>query len=322
MTFPVLLVLSLTVLGVSGDACEIRSRGLLEKFNGDNGVIKVPCKFHASTFSCQGYTVRVAPGMATDQKFRFYTNTMWVSISKDSTDHYWHGRTSALRMKSHFKQDVVGKAPFATKDENLTGADFSIEQTPDEDTYSVTLSVSDADFQVIYYAYDHGNRTRRNLSGIKLMCPDVAFGRDNTYPNNICGSESDSVPLETRKTALGLDSIPQTLMYDILNNTKVEQGNCQCETAISVFHQCSETERSQAIKSCGNIIADSSVGQCLSHYNFDPMDVFIYCLRYKCTGPSDSCYLLQEALDVCSMLDVFPTGAACPPKADGYSTVI
>ena len=38
------------------------------------------------------------------------------------------------------------------KKENLTGAPFSVVQTADDNSYSVTLGISDSDFEIKYYA--------------------------------------------------------------------------------------------------------------------------------------------------------------------------
>ena len=62
--------------------------------------------------------------------------------------------------------------------------------------------------------------------------------------------------------------------------------NSQCETAIRVFRRC-QMDRVQVIKECSPVLTRNQLVSCLTRYNQVPMDVFVYCLKYKCAGQND-----------------------------------
>lgn len=76
---------------------------------------------------------------------------------------------------------------FTTKDEQLTGAGFTVMQSPDYNDYSTTLSVSNADFEITFFAYDENDKSRRKNSGVQITCPDATYTRYSNYPESLCG---------------------------------------------------------------------------------------------------------------------------------------
>ena len=52
-----------------------------------------------SSAGLQGYTIRVVPGVALDSKYRYYTHSARVYITKEGTDYFWVGRTDTKRVR-------------------------------------------------------------------------------------------------------------------------------------------------------------------------------------------------------------------------------
>ena len=86
--------------------------------------------------------------------------------------------------------------------------------------------------------------------------------------------------------------------------------NPQCEIAMQVFKDC--PDQVQAVKDCGGIISNNKIMKCLRDYNVDPMDAFVYCLKYLCRDDSDSCALLKEDMENCPKVPAVRSGTSCP----------
>lgn len=78
-----------------------------------------------------------------------------------------------------------------------------------------------------------------------------------------------------------------------------------------VFRSCS-ADRTEVIKGCQKLISNNNMLGCMLRKNFDPMNTFIYCLKYKCTNDAVSCDLLKEVIEECSNIPAFPAGTVCP----------
>ena len=76
---------------------------------------------------------------------------------------------------------------FSMKDEHLTGAGFTVMQSGDDADYSTTLSVSNADFEITFFAYDENEKSRRKNAGVQITCPDATYTRYSNYPESMCG---------------------------------------------------------------------------------------------------------------------------------------
>ena len=87
--------------------------------------------------------------------------------------------------------------------------------------------------------------------------------------------------------------------------------NPQCEIAVQVFKNC-PIDRTDAINSCQKLLTYPSLMKCLGKYGADPMNIFVYCLKYKCNNDAESCDLLKEALDGCPSIPAYPAGTVCP----------
>ena len=87
--------------------------------------------------------------------------------------------------------------------------------------------------------------------------------------------------------------------------------NSQCETAVRVFRRC-QMDRVQVIKECSPVLTRNQLINCLNKYNQDPMDVFVYCLKYKCLGQNDKCDVMKDALEGCANIPALPANGNCP----------
>ena len=84
-------------------------------------------------------------------------------------------------------EDKLTRTPFATKEENLIGAPFSVVPGFDDNDYMVTLGVDDADFEINFYGYDEKDKQRRKKAGVEIVCPEASFPDFSDYPSTLCG---------------------------------------------------------------------------------------------------------------------------------------
>ena len=70
---------------------------------------------------------------------------------------------------------------------NLASAPFTVSADADDTDASVTLSVSDANFEINFYAYDEKSQQRRKSAGVEVICPEASFPDNAIYPNSLCG---------------------------------------------------------------------------------------------------------------------------------------
>jgi len=295
------LCLGLLVCTGYGEECGVQGKGQLTTFAGEEGRVQIPCKYQLSRTQCGPYEISVVPGQAFDSKYRQYTETAWVSISRKGTDFYWKGRTSATKINRYFDSPSPYRQLYSTKDNGLTSAPFLLKMKPDESSRSVTLTVDDAAWRVVFTAYDEGDKHRRDAAGIRVICPNADYTEEADYPNSLCGNATDSLALDTRGDDLRLgSSVIKTLMHDILMNDKVVQTSPQCDAAVRIFGRC-RADRSEVIKKCNDIISDIRVRVCLNKSAINPMNVFVHCLRYNCdfNDDLDSCDTLIESMDGC-----------------------
>lgn len=80
---------------------------------------------------------------------------------------------------------------------------------------------------------------------------------------------------------------------------------------MQVFKSC-PVDRTDVINDCQKLVTSNQMMKCLDKYDVDPMNAFVYCLKYKCNNDADSCDLLKEALDGCSNIPALPSGSTCP----------
>ena len=78
-----------------------------------------------------------------------------------------------------------------------------------------------------------------------------------------------------------------------------------------MFKNCN-ADRTEVINGCQKLITSNKMLKCMRRNNFDPMNTFIYCLKYKCHNDSESCDLLKEVVEECFNIRAYTAGTACP----------
>ncbi|KAK7483125.1 hypothetical protein BaRGS_00025621, partial [Batillaria attramentaria] len=100
----------------------------------------------------------------------------------------------------------------------MKGADFSIVQEGDAGLNSITLGVSDADFQITFRPFDYdGKMKAQKKAGITVTCPE-------------------------------------TVLHDILLSD-TQQTNPQCEIASNILQKrCKGDKKADALKACSPLV--------------------------------------------------------------------
>ena len=88
---------------------------------------------------------------------------------------------------NQYFEDPTSRTPFNVKEEELTGAPFTVIQSADESDASVTVGVSDANFEINFYAYDEKDRQRRRNAGVEIICPEASLTDVSDFPTTMCG---------------------------------------------------------------------------------------------------------------------------------------
>jgi len=288
-------------------SCRVSDRGKMSTFSNDKVYVQIPCKYQATTFTCQGYRVHVSPGMALDSKARYFTDTMWVSLASTTTDDYWMGRVSTGRVERFFNGSLEGGRAYKTRSEER-GAGMVVEEKHDETQLSVTLGVNGTDLAVTFYAYDEKNKNQRKRNGFRIKCGgEATFDTQGQYPQSICGNNTNKKAVRLQEKTLDMSSRTDTIIYDVLAKGLDAQTNPQCEIAVHAFQECG-AKKGVAITQCAPILTKTNIRKCLTKSYRHPMDAFIFCLRTVCNSNDDACSLFQEAIDGCPKNKNLPTG--------------
>ena len=126
---------------------------------------------------------------------------------------------------NQYFEDPTSRTPFNVKEEELTGAPFTVIQSADESDVSVTVGVSDANFEINFYTYYEKDRQRRRNAGVEIICPEASFTDVSDFPTTMCG-ESWSLCMVPRYWPLYQDRTLKGLEKDL---EKLEQGTFLCD---------------------------------------------------------------------------------------------
>ncbi|XP_076438994.1 uncharacterized protein LOC143277909 [Babylonia areolata] len=296
----VLVMVSLGVLHVEGE-CTVRGHGDLTTFSGEavSPAFLLPCKARATRVTCQGYEIRVTPGMTYDEGFRLFVGTAWIRISKGG--YFWDGRTTSDHLSRHFKNS--SKDLFTVKHENMAGADFTIVQKEDAEEHSASISVSGAPFLVTYYGY-RNKKDFRERSGFKIDCNGAVYSEKSNYPDSFCGNDTSPSALEIHGKELGFKrgEEKKILLFDTLSDETVTQTDENCVKAMVVFGNCGGlAKKRKAINTCIRLLASRGSRKCItgSFGISQPITTFKSCLQYRCNGNVDMCHEVQDATENC-----------------------
>ena len=116
----------------------------------------------------------------------------------------------------HFKEPQLRSA-FKKKQDGMQGASWTVDESSDENEYTATLRVSDADFRITFYGYNPRIKSIRKQSGIEFSCPETSYNFRSDYPRSLCGEQVPCMVFSLRET-------PYSLVEHYTLN-KVEQGH-------------------------------------------------------------------------------------------------
>jgi len=307
-----LLACVLGLIQAAENDCIIKGRGKLSQFSNTKSKIMIPCKYTATTFDCDGYKVHIAPTQAFDTKARYYTDNVMVSIEHLSTGDYWRGRTTARQVERNMNDSSLYDA-WTTRGTQYTssGMKDNIQAYGVPKKYSAVVAVKGTSLEVAYYGYEEGHTLRMNANGVRVYCKNPAFDSRSAYPKSMCGNYSDkALPLQTKD--LQLPKNHHTIIHDVLNS-EFDITNPTCEVAQRVFQRCNH--KSAAVKACNTLLTKQNTRTCLDKNYRNPMDIFIYCIRYVCDDHREACKLMRDALEGCPKSKNLPgSGTRCNHK--------
>jgi len=261
--------------------------------------VKMPCKYQFSWLRCGTDEIKIIPGQEWDYKYRYFTNTLWVSVARTGTPYYWKGRTETKRILKYL-EDPESRTPFNVKESTMDqgGAPFWMKMIGDLDEGSVTLKSANASWRIVFRPSNENDTDSRKSAGIEFHCPNAKFTEESNYPLSLCGNNTDPLALKSRKKELRMKNLVHTAMYDILVNEDVVQTNPYCQAAVSELGAC-PASKPEVVDKCAKIVRSGKVIKCLGKFHYDPMDVFVDCLKTHCSADKDACERLKVAMDGC-----------------------
>lgn len=310
-SFTSALALTLCLAFVAGQQiCKTTGAGKLMSFSLPRNInVKMPCKYQFSWIRCGADEIKIMPGQEWDFKYRYFTNSLWVSVERTGTPYYWKGRTETKRVVKYL-EDPTTREAFNVKDTNMEkgGAPFWMKMIGNVDDGSITLKSANASWKIIYRPSNERNKDSRRAAGIEFICPNAKFLEESMYPYSLCGNETHPLAIKDRKKELGMSNFVTTAMYDILVNKDITQTNPYCKAAVSLLDACPDN-KAKVVNQCSKIVRNDKVIKCLGQFHYDPMNVFNDCLRTHCNRDTDACERLQVAMDGCPLVPGVPTGS-------------
>jgi len=297
------LALCLCLVYVHGqEICEVTGQGKMVTYSMPKTLkVKMPCKYQFSWIRCGTDEIKIIPGQEWDFKYRYFTNTLWVSVERAGTPYYWKGRTETKRILKYL-ENPESRTPFNVKESTMDqgGAPFWMKMIGDLDESSVTLKSANASWSIVFRpsGSEEKDKAVRNMAGIEFYCPNAKFIAESNYPLSLCGNNTDTLALKNRKKELKMQNLVHTAMFDILNNQDIVQTNPYCQAAVSLLAAC-PANKAEVVDMCAKIVRTGRVIKCLGKFHYDPMDVFNDCLRTNCSKDKNACERLKVAMIDC-----------------------
>lgn len=266
---------------------------MVRMFNGRRDEMFMPCKYDAIRQQCGSYKINVSPGNVYLQP-KYRMDTLWLSLTDTATGDFWAGRTDNKLAIKYF--NGWKPALFNQKQGNVNTSSVLSFGIDGKYAYAEALN---GDFKLSFTPWDPTN-SDFNQAEWTFTCnaPDfMPIG----FSSQVCGGV-EARESAKRRDELGLKNRVQLIHYDVFTNEQIVQTNPKCANATRLMTQvCTEDQRIEAVKTCGQILSSSGHTQCITKYSCDPMDAFTDCIDWVCSGYTDdfACERLGQSMDLC-----------------------
>ncbi|XP_076462134.1 uncharacterized protein LOC143294642 [Babylonia areolata] len=275
------------------DTCSGNGRDVTQ-FAGRKEATLMPCKYHAVRQQCGKYMVTLTPGnVYLHPKYRL--DSLWLGLRETGKGgKRWEGRTDnkiAVKYFNGWKGDLFNK-----KDGNLGTEDVL---RFGRDCSKTWVEAKNGDFKVTFVPWDPENKDFP-MSQWSFECRAKGF-TPSGYPQQVCGGEDDQ-EVAARTKELGLESREQTIFYDVFTNKAIRQMNPKCVNATRIMtEECNDKQKREAMITCTQILASYKHTKCVTKYSCDPMDTFLDCVDWVCSGykNDDACERVGRTIDLC-----------------------
>jgi len=276
----------------AGNTCSGSGR-MVREFNGRREETFMPCKYDAVRQQCGRYEINVSPGNVYFRP-KYRIDSLWLGITDTETGDFWTGRTdNKIAVKYH---NGWNTELFNQKSGSVTTDELLVFGNEDKAGY---VEAKNGDFRVSFTPWDPENKDYR-LAKWSFTCFANDFEAAG-FSKQVCGG-TDKHETSERRDELGLKDRTQLIHYDVFTNTEIEQTNPKCANATRLMtEECSESQRIEAVMTCGQILSSKRHTQCITKYSCDPMDSFVDCIDWVCSNYKDdfACERLGQSIDLC-----------------------
>jgi len=288
-----IFALAMTIAVVEGGKKCSGSGRMVREFNGRREETFMPCKYDAVRQQCGRYEINVTPGnIYLRPKYR--VDSLWLGVKDTVTGDFWTGRTDnkiAVKFHNGWNTEL-----FNQKSGSVSTDDLLV--FGNQGKYGF-VEAKNGDFRVSFQPWDPENE-KYNLAEWVFQCNDEDF-EPLGFSSQVCGGRDDHETAD-RRDELGLKDRTQLIHYDVFTNTEIVQTNPKCANATRLMTEvCTEEQRLEAVMTCGQILSSKRHTQCITKYSCDPMDTFVDCVDWVCSGYSDdfACERLGKQIDLC-----------------------
>ncbi|XP_076441899.1 uncharacterized protein LOC143280960 [Babylonia areolata] len=266
--------------------------------NGKKAMFAVPCKYNAVRQKCGDHIINVSPGFISIGK-HYRLDTVWLGVKTGDAE--WEGRTTnkkAVKFLNGNSTELYAKMT-DTGPETSDVVNFTVEKK------ATVATALDGSFKVVFGPWDPDRKDFKKSFWSFSCLTNEPFVM-SPYPQQVCGDNA-------RDVYSGSDFASQSdmFLFHVFNETdaKIKQMDGLCLQAETTFQTTCQNDdrRKDAILTCGQILAEKLCRNCVTKYACSPMQVFVACLDWACSGYTNqtACAIVGASIDLCR---TFTTG--------------